>query len=227
MAGETILIIEDEPTLIDVLTYNLESQGYIVHSRDNGIDGLAAVKQLLPDLVLLDLMLPGLDGLAICRNLKSSQVTQDIPIVMLTAKSEEIDELVGFQTGADDYVSKPFKVALLLARIKSLLRRTLASSDEKDILKYRGIVLDRLQYKALNDGATFQLTPTEFELLWQLMVHPGRAYSRYDLMESLMGDNTLVLERTIDVHIRALRKKLGDKSALIETVRGVGYRMHA
>ena len=142
-------------------------------------------------------------------------------------KSEEIDELVGFQTGADDYVSKPFKVALLLARIKSLLRRTLASSDEKDILKYRGIVLDRLQYKALNDGATFQLTPTEFELLWQLMVHPGRAYSRYDLMESLMGDNTLVLERTIDVHIRALRKKLGDKSALIETVRGVGYRMHA
>ena len=94
-------------------------------------------------------------------------------------------------------------------------------------MKYRGIVLDRLQYKALNDGATFQLTPTEFELLWQLMVHPGRAYSRYDLMESLMGDNTLVLERTIDVHIRALRKKLGDKSALIETVRGVGYRVHA
>ena len=227
MAGETILIIEDEPTLIDVLTYNLEAQGYIVHSRDNGIDGLAAVKQLLPDLVLLDLMLPGLDGLAICRNLKSSQFTQDIPILMLTAKSEELDELMGFQMGADDYVSKPFKVALLLARIKSLLRRTLPSSDDKDILKYRGIVLDRLQFKALNDGDAFQLTPTEFELLWQLMVHPGRAYSRYDLMESVMGDNTLVLERTIDVHIRALRKKLGDKSSLIETVRGVGYRLHA
>ena len=225
MAGERILIIEDEPTLIDVLTYNLQSQQYVVHSRDNGVDGLAAAKKHLPDLILLDLMLPGIDGLEICRNLKSSQVTRDIPILMLTAKSEELVELVGFQMGADDYVTKPFKVALLLVRIKSLLRRSIQSTNEKDVLKYRGIVLDRFQYKTLNDGNVIQLTPTEFELLWQLVAHPGRAYSRYDLMESVMGDNTLVLERTIDVHIRALRKKLGDKAELIETVRGVGYRI--
>ena len=149
MAGERILIIEDEPTLIDVLTYNLQSQQYVVHSRDNGVDGLAAAKKHLPDLILLDLMLPGIDGLEVCRNLKSSQVTRDIPILMLTAKSEELDELVGFEIGADDYVTKPFKVALLLVRIKSLLRRSIQDTNEKDVLKYRGIVLDRFQYKAV------------------------------------------------------------------------------
>ena len=226
MAKQTVLIIEDEPDLQEILTYNLESIGYVVHVFDHGTRGLEAVQRLVPDIILLDVMLPGMDGLEICRHLRSNNSTKRIPIVMLTAKSEEVDQLVGFQMGADDYVTKPFKMRVLIERIKSLLRRANQPlDDDSQVLSSNGIVLDRLQFRVTIDGEFVTLTPTEFDLLWQLMEHPGRAYKRYDLMDAVMGDDTVVLERTIDVHIRALRKKLGGKADLIETVRGIGYRL--
>lgn len=226
MVKQTILIIEDEPELQEILTYNLEAQGYIVHVCDHGTRGLEASQKLIPDIILLDVMLPGMDGLEVCRHLRSNKTTKRIPIVMLTAKSEEVDQLVGFQLGADDYVTKPFKVRVLIERIKSLLRRANQSlDDDSQVLSCSGIVLDRLQFRVTIDGESITLTPTEFDLLWQLMEHPGRAYKRYDLMDAVMGDDTVVLERTIDVHIRALRKKMGSKAELIETVRGIGYRL--
>ena len=226
MAKQTVLIIEDEPDLQEILTYNLESIGYVVHVFDHGTRGLEAVQRLVPDIILLDVMLPGMDGLEICRHLRSNNATKRIPIVMLTAKSEEVDQLVGFQMGADDYVTKPFKMRVLIERIKSLLRRANQPlDDDSQVLSSNGIVLDRLQFRVTIDGEFVTLTPTEFDLLWQLMEHPGRAYKRYDLMDAVMGDDTVVLERTIDVHIRALRKKLGGKADLIETVRGIGYRL--
>ena len=226
MVKQTILIIEDEPELQEILTYNLEAQGYIVHVCDHGTRGLEASQKLIPDIILLDVMLPGMDGLEVCRHLRSNKTTKRIPIVMLTAKSEEVDQLVGFQLGADDYVTKPFKVRVLIERIKSLLRRANQSlDDDSQVLSCSGIVLDRLQFRVTIDDESITLTPTEFDLLWQLMEHPGRAYKRYDLMDAVMGDDTVVLERTIDVHIRALRKKMGSKAELIETVRGIGYRL--
>jgi two-component system phosphate regulon response regulator PhoB len=226
MAKQTVLIIEDEPDLQEILTYNLESIGYVVHVFDHGTRGLEAVQRLVPDIILLDVMLPGMDGLEICRHLRSNNSTKRIPIVMLTAKSEEVDQLVGFQMGADDYVTKPFKMRVLIERIKSLLRRANQPlDDDSQVLSSNGIVLDRLQFRVTIDGEFVTLTPTEFDLLWQLMEQPGRAYKRYDLMDAVMGDDTVVLERTIDVHIRALRKKLGGKADLIETVRGIGYRL--
>lgn len=226
MAKQTVLIIEDEPDLQEILTYNLESIGYVVHVFDHGTRGLEAVQRLVPDIILLDVMLPGMDGLEICRHLRSNNSTKRIPIVMLTAKSEEVDQLVGFQMGADDYVTKPFKMRVLIERIKSLLRRANQPlDDDSQVLSSNGIVLDRLQFRVTIDGESVTFTPTEFDLLWQLMEHPGRAYKRYDLMDAVMGDDTVVLERTIDVHIRALRKKLGGKADLIETVRGIGYRL--
>jgi len=226
MAKQTVLIIEDEPDLQEILTYNLESIGYVVHVFDHGTRGLEAVQRLVPDIILLDVMLPGMDGLEICRHLRSNNSTKRIPIVMLTAKSEEVDQLVGFQMGADDYVTKPFKMRVLIERIKSLLRRANQPlDDDSQVLSSNGIVLDRLQFRVTIDGESVTLTPTEFDLLWQLMERPGRAYKRYDLMDAVMGDDTVVLERTIDVHIRALRKKLGGKADLIETVRGIGYRL--
>ncbi len=226
MAKQTVLIIEDEPELHEILTYNLEAEGYIVHVCDHGTRGLEAAQKLIPDIILLDVMLPGMDGLEVCRHLRSNNTTKRIPIVMLTAKSEEVDQLVGFQLGADDYVTKPFKVRVLIERIKSLLRRANQPlNDDSQVLSCNGIVLDRLQFRVSIDGESVTLTPTEFDLLWQLMEHPGRAYKRYDLMDAVMGDDTVVLERTIDVHIRALRKKMGSKADIIETVRGIGYRL--
>lgn len=226
MPKQTVLIIEDEPELHEILTYNLEAQGYVVHVCEHGTEGLKTVQKLVPDIILLDVMLPGMDGLEICRHLRSNNATKRIPILMMTAKSEEVDQLVGFQMGADDYVTKPFKIRVLIERIKSLLRRSKPRlDDDSQVLSSNGIVLDRLQFRVTVDGESITLTPTEFNLLWQLMEHPGRAYKRYDLMNAMTGDETVVLERTIDVHIRALRKKIGNKANLIETVRGIGYRL--
>ena len=164
MVKQTILIIEDEPELQEILTYNLEAQGYIVHVCDHGTRGLEASQKLIPDIILLDVMLPGMDGLEVCRHLRSNKTTKRIPIVMLTAKSEEVDQLVGFQLGADDYVTKPFKVRVLIERIKSLLRRANQSlDDDSQVLSCSGIVLDRLQFRVTIDGESITLTPTEFD----------------------------------------------------------------
>lgn len=226
MPRESILIIEDEIAIVDVLTYNLKNEGFEVHAAREGNIGLQLAKELVPDLILLDLMLPGIDGLQICRELRNNPKTENICIVMLTAKSEELDEVVGFNMGADDYVSKPFKMKPLIHRIKAHLRQGTnnAETGNKDRVASHGIEIDRLKHIALNDGKEMGLTLTEFRLLWMLISHPGRPFSRFELLDVSRGIDANSLERTIDVHIRSLRQKMGDKSYLVETIRGVGYR---
>src|SRR5262245_57134793 len=224
MAKQTVLIIEDERALVEVLTYNLRKEGFEVQSALDGQDGLRRAQTTLPDLIVLDLMLPVIEGLEVCRQLRSGARTRQIPILMLTARSEEVDEVVGFQMGADDYVAKPFKIKALIQRIKALLRRRQAGDVPGDVISSQGIEIDRTQHKATVDQKELRLTPTEFRLLWSRLRQPGRAFSRQELMETAMGDDALVLERTIDVHIKSLRQKLGEHAERIETVRGVGYR---
>jgi len=218
-----ILIIEDERALTEVLVYNLEREGYEVIVAHDGQEGLRKAQTQLPDLILLDLMLPILGGLDVCRELRAGERTRDIPIVMLTAKAEETDQLVGFSLGADDYVTKPFSIKVLLQRIKALHRRVEGTVEPADIVEHMGVRIDRVRHRALVEGKEIDLTPTEFRLLECLVRQPGRAFTRHQLMDSAIGDGAVVLERTIDVHIKTLRRKLGTAD-LIETVRGVGYR---
>lgn len=223
MAKNKILIVEDEIALSEVLTYNLQREGYEVAAAREGREGLRKGQMLLPDLILLDLMLPGMGGLDICRELRASPKTAQIPILMLTAKAEETDQIVGFATGADDYVTKPFSVKVLMQRIKVLLRRAANPEPAGDVLEGAGIHVDKRGHNVLVDGQPVSLTPTEFRLLETLLKQPGRAFTRPDLLESAVGDS-IVLDRTIDVHIKSLRRKLGKRGERIETVRGVGYR---
>lgn len=221
-ARPRVLIIEDERGLTEVLVYNLDREGYETVVAYDGQEGLRKAQTLLPDLILLDLMLPGVGGLEVCRQLKAGDRTRDIPIVMLTAKAEEIDQVVGFQMGADDYVTKPFSVKVLMQRIKALQRRRETTPEATATVEHLGVRIDRLRHRAFVGEEELTLTPTEFRLLECLLRQPGRAFSRHQLMDAAIGE-TIVLERTIDVHIKTLRKKLG-RSDLIETVRGVGYR---
>jgi two-component system phosphate regulon response regulator PhoB len=224
MPSQTVLIIEDEPSLVEVLSYNLEKEGFEVLTATNGREGLDRARTALPDLVILDLMLPGIDGLQVCAKLRGDARTQGIRVLMLTARSEETDEVVGFNVGADDYVTKPFKVRPLIHRVKALLRRNEKSESETSVLSVHGIEIDRASFETRVDGIEVELTRTEFRLLWTLMRQPGRSFSRLELMDSSRGMDANALERTIDVHVRALRKKMGVPGDLIETVRGIGYR---
>ena len=224
MAQNTILLVEDEKSIADIIIYNLEKEGFSVSWERDGRDGLSKAQSQMPDLVILDLMMPGMDGLQVCRHLRSDPKTQQIRILMLTALSEETDEIVGFNLGADDYVTKPFKVRPLIHRIKALLRRNDSPADRKDQLAIHGIEIDRSQYSVSCDGRELDLTPTEFRLLWTLASQPGRPFSRNELMDTSRGEDANALERTIDVHVRSLRKKLNSSADVIETVRGVGYR---
>jgi len=226
MAKNKSLIIEDDPDLTEVLTYNLRQGGYEVTCARDGAEGLRQARLLLPDVVLLDLMLPLLDGLEVCRRLRSDASTQDLLILMLTAKSEETDQIVGLSMGADDYVTKPFSVKVLMERIKALRRRRADGQEEKEVVASQGIRIDRRRHQVSAGERNVQLTRSEFRLLETLLRQPGRAFERIELIESALGRDSFVLERTIDVHIRSLRQKLGDKANLIETVRGVGYRFH-
>jgi two-component system phosphate regulon response regulator PhoB len=224
MSKQKILVIEDERSLAEILTYNLANEGFEVISASDGQDGLQRAERELPDLIVLDLMLPVIDGLQVCRQLRGNPRTQQIRILMLTARSEELDEIVGFTMGADDYVTKPFKMKPLIQRVKALLRRPVAGQAAADQIALHGIEIDRVHHRVLTDGAEVPLTPTEFRLLWTLMRQPGRPFSRHELMDTSRGEDANALERTIDVHVRSLRQKLDDKSELVETVRGVGYR---
>jgi two-component system phosphate regulon response regulator PhoB len=223
MAKSKILIVEDEAALVEVLSYNLQRDGYEVAVAKEGREGLRKAQMQLPDLIILDLMLPGLNGLDICRELRASPRTASITILMLTAKGEETDQVVGFAMGADDYVTKPFSVKVLLQRIKVLLRRQANPEPSGDVIEAIGIRVDKRAHQVTVEEQPVSLTPTEFRLLEALMRQPGRAFTRHDLMDAAVGD-TIVLERTIDVHIKSLRRKLGDAGEHIETVRGVGYR---
>ncbi len=225
MPKSKVLVVEDDRSLAEILVYNLEKSGYEVSLAVDGRDGLSQAQLKLPDVILLDVMLPVMDGVEVCRRLRSKPETGAALIIMLTAKTEEADQLIGFSVGADDYVTKPFSVRVLLERIKALQRRKSVSNEEiTDTVSRCGITLDRRRYRVWVQEETVELTKSEFRLLDTLIRQPGRAFDRSELIDSALGEDTLVLERTIDVHIRALRKKIGTVSDAIETVRGVGYR---
>lgn len=224
MPPSRILIIEDERSLTDVLTYNLKREGFETLVAHDGQEGLRKAQLQLPDLIVLDLMLPQLDGLEVCRQLRASERTRHIPILMLTAKAEETDQVVGFSLGADDYVTKPFSVKVLIQRLKALQRRVESSAETGDVIEHLGVRVDRLRHQVSVAGRDLELTPTEFRLLECLVRQPGRAFTRSQLMDLAIGEGAVVLERTIDVHIKSLRRKLGAKGAFVETVRSVGYR---
>lgn len=224
MAKAKILVVEDDRSLADVLEYNLRQEGYETFVAYDGQDGLNQSKLRAPDLIVLDLMLPILDGMEICRRVRADPVTKDQLVLMLTAKGEETDQVAGFSVGADDYVAKPFSVRVLLERVKALLRRLGGSGQPGDVLVSQGILLDRERHRVTADEEVLDLTPSEFGLLESLIRQPGRVFSRSELIDTALGGDSLVLERTIDVHVRALRKKLHAHADLIETVRGVGYR---
>jgi two-component system phosphate regulon response regulator PhoB len=218
-----ILVIEDEREITDPLSYNLRREGYDVVVAHDGTEGLRKAQTLPPDLVILDLMLPGLGGLDVCRELRAGERTREVPIIILTAKAEETDQVVGFSLGADDYVTKPFSVKVLLQRIKAVQRRVEAGGEAGEVIEHLSVRIDRVRHRAYADGRELELTPTEFRLLECLVRQPGRAFTRHQLMDAAIGEGAVVLERTIDVHVKTLRKKLG-AADLIETVRGVGYR---
>jgi two-component system phosphate regulon response regulator PhoB len=218
-----ILIIEDERDLTDVLVYNLRREGYETLVAHDGQEGLRKAQTHLPDLILLDLMLPGMRGEDVCRELRAGERTRDIPLIILSAKAEETDQVVGFSLGADDYVTKPFSIKVLQQRIKALQRRVDGAAEPADVLEHLDVRLDRVRHRAFLKGRELELTPTEFRLLECMLRQPGRAFTRHQLMDAVLGENAVVLERTIDVHIKTLRRKLGEGD-LIETVRGVGYR---
>jgi len=225
MPKSKILVIEDDRAISEILVYNLDKAGYEVTLAIDGRDGVNQAQLKLPDIVLLDVMLPIIDGVEVCRRLRSKPETATAIIIMLTAKTEEADQLIGFSVGADDYVTKPFSVRVLMERIKALQRRKTAKvDDDNDVVTRAGITLDRRRYRVNVDGQLVELTKSEFRLLDTLIRQPGRAFDRTELIDSALGEDTLVLERTIDVHIRALRKKIGPNADAIETVRGVGYR---
>lgn len=226
MANTHILIVEDEHHLADTLAMNLRREGFDVLIAYDGQDGLRQAQLRLPDLIVLDLMLPVKPGLEVCRELRAGSQTRDIPILMLTAKAEESDELIGLAVGADDYVTKPYSLKVLIQRIKNVLRRRASHAETASavVFEVQGVTIDKHRHRALFQGAELPLTPTEFRLLEVLLRQAGRAFTRHELMDAAIGEDAMVLERTIDVHIKSLRKKLGAGSELIETVRGVGYR---
>lgn len=224
MAKGQILIVEDDRSLAEVLDYNLRQEGYQTFVANDGQDGLRQAKLRSPDLIVLDLMLPMVDGLEICRRLRADPATRNILVLMLTAKSEETDEVVGFSVGTDDYVAKPFSVKVLLERIRALLRRRDGNGVAGNVVVSQGVLIDRERHRVTVDETLLDLTPSEFGLLEALVRQPGRVFSRSELINAALGGDSLALERTIDVHIRSLRKKLGPHAALVQTVRGIGYR---
>jgi two-component system, OmpR family, phosphate regulon response regulator PhoB len=229
VAQPRILIVEDERGLTQSLAWYFNREGYETTIAHDGVEGLRKAQTILPDAVLLDINLPGVDGLTVCRELRAGERTRAIPVIMITAKSEETDQLVGYSMGADDYVTKPFSNKILLEKVKVQLRRAGAPPDAGDVAEHLGVKVDRVRHRITYDGAELELTPTEFRLLECLVRQPGRAFTRHQLMDVAIGEGSIVLERTIDVHVKTLRKKLLEAGAtldLIETVRGVGYRFH-
>jgi len=223
-----ILIIEDEKPIITLLEYNLTKEGYKVKSAESGEEGIQSIKNNIPDLIILDWMLPDFSGVEVCRQLKKNKIFKTIPILMLTAKSQEEDKVVGFETGVDDYVTKPFSQKEILLRIKSLLKRTKPTLVE-DISIYQDLKIDRITKKIFRGVDEIKLGPTEFKIIDFLIKNPKRVYSREQLLDGVWGDSINVEQRTIDVHIRRLRKTLNqnNKIDLIRTVRSSGYSLDA
>ena len=225
MTRERILLIEDEPDIAEVLQYNLEKEGFQVETARRGDMGLEAIRREVPDLLLLDLMLPGIDGLELTRILKRDNATSRLPIVMLTARGEEVDRIVGLELGADDYISKPFSPREVVLRVKAVLRRLQHDEGPSERLEVGGIELDVGAHQMRVRGKEIPLTATEFRLLRLLMERAGRVQTRGQLLSDVWGYAEDIHSRTVDTHIRRLRRKLGPEADRIDTVIGVGYRL--
>lgn len=221
----TILIVEDEEDLREIIIYNLEREGYKAVGVESGEEGLELAISLKPDLMILDLMLPGMSGMDVCRKVKQDSSTQNVPIIIVSAKGEESDIVSGLELGADDYLTKPFSPRILLARVRAVIRRS-AEPDKKDdaTLQIDGLTIDTKKFQLSIDDAPIELTKSEFGILYFLASHRGWVYTRYQIVDAIRGEKYVVTERAIDVQITGLRKKLGNHAGLIETVRGVGYR---
>ena len=225
MAGETILVVEDEEDILELLRHNLEREGYKVLTAADGQAGLDAAQRRLPNLVLLDLMLPKLDGLEVCRALKKDARAGRIPIVMLTAKGEESDVVTGLELGADDYISKPFSMKVLVARLRSVLRRRQIPPAERDaVVRVHDLVINPGRHEVLIKGKPVDMTVSELRLLHYLATRPGWVMTREQIVDAVHGEDYPVTDRSVDVQVVGLRKKLGARADYVETVRGVGYR---
>ena len=221
----TILIIEDEPDISELIEYSLTQSGYSIIVSDNGEKGIEFTRKHSPDLILLDLMLPGINGIDVCRILKNDKETSDVSIIMLTALGQEEDIIKGLETGADDYVTKPFSFPVLEARIQSVLRRVKKDNIKNENVSNSGIVISSRKREVHIDGKKIEdLTFTEFQILHLLASHPGWVFTRYQIIDKIRGDNYPVTDRSVDFQIVGLRKKMGEKGKLINTIRGVGYR---
>jgi two-component system alkaline phosphatase synthesis response regulator PhoP len=226
MPKETILIVEDEAPIQELLQYNLERVKYTVHKLDSGEEVVSTAEKIQPDLILLDIMLPGMDGLEVCKLLKSTPPTAHIPIIMLTAMSDDADIVAGLELGADDYVTKPFSPRVLLARVKTALRHKKSPvKNESEHIHVHSIFIDLSRHKVLADEKEVALTYTEFKVLKLLANQPGRVFTRYQIVNEVHGEDYPVTDRSVDVQIVGLRKKLGNIGSVIETVRGIGYRL--
>ncbi|MBN2080821.1 response regulator transcription factor [bacterium] len=226
MPTEHIHIIEDQADIINLVKFNLEAEGFSVTSSRDGAEGLDAVRRAPPDLLILDLGLPSLDGFHICQQLKQDEATRQVPILILTVRGGEPDIVQGLRLGADDYVTKPFRIGELIARVKAVRRRyrETAARAEQRVIEAAGVRIDLDRFEVLVDGEPVVFTPTEFRLLQTLAALPGRVFTRENLIDTAVGDDVCVMDHNIDVHIGNIRKKLGERRELIETVWGVGYR---
>lgn len=226
MANESILVVDDEEDILELVQYHLSQEGYQIHSADSGEKALKIVEANRIDLILLDLMLPGINGYNVARQIKSDQRVRHIPIVMLTAKAAEADVVTGLELGAEDYITKPFSPRVLMARIHTVLRRKSGGAlvEEKKFIEHNGLTIDMAKHEVVAGDKALDLTYTEFEVLNMLASRPGWVFSRSQIVKGVRGYNYAVTERSVDVQIVGLRRKLGQYSRYIETVRGVGYR---
>jgi two-component system phosphate regulon response regulator PhoB len=225
MAKERILVVDDEEDLLELVRYNLSKEGYRVACVATGEEAIEHARKEVPDLIVLDLLLPNVDGLEVCRRLKTDSKTKHIPILMLTAKSEEADVVTGLELGADDYMTKPFSPRVLLARLRTVLRRrAVEPPDERTVLRIHELVIDPGRHEVLLAGKPLELTYTEFALLHFLARKPGWTFTRSQIVDAVKGTDYPVTDRSVDVQVAGLRKKLGEYSDYVQTVRGVGYR---
>ena len=218
----TILLVDDEPDILEIVGYNLSSEGYTVVTADNGAKAVKMAKKKKPDLIILDVMMPEMDGIEACEQIRKIPELQDTIITFLTARGEDYSQVAGFDAGADDYITKPIKPKLLLSKVKALLRRRRSEGEESNVMEVGEIVIDRDEYKVIKGKEEIILPRKEFELLSLLASNPGKVFKREDILNNVWGNEVVVGGRTIDVHIRKLREKIGDKK--FKTVKGVGYK---
>lgn len=225
MSKQKILLVDDEQDILDLLSYNLEKEGYEVYTAHNGLKGLEVARQIIPDMIVLDVMMPEMDGMETCKEIRDDERLKHVIVAFLTARNEDYSQIAGFDSGADDYIAKPIKTRVFISRVKALLRRNETVRPEAPKTEQAGIAIDKDRYVVFKEGQELTLPKKEFELLALLLSQPGRVFTRDFILTSVWGNDVIVGDRTIDVHIRKLREKLGDDH--FKTIKGVGYKFEA